>query len=67
MQGIPVGKYKQITGYNMNNLIHDVLNEIYLDLQELTLKYLMNYMIIFQKCHQFLKISLLKAVKKSHR
>jgi hypothetical protein len=27
MQDMPVGKYKHITEYNINNLIHDVLNE----------------------------------------
>jgi hypothetical protein len=63
LQGMPVGKYKHTTEYKINNLILDVLNEIYLDLQKLTLKYLMNYMINFQKCHQLLKILLLIALK----
>jgi hypothetical protein len=67
MHGMPIGKYKHITEYKINNLILDVLNEIYLDLQKLTLKNLMNYMINFQKCHQFLKISLLIALKKCYR
>ena len=30
IQGMPVGKYKHITEYNVNNLIHDVFSQVLL-------------------------------------
>ena len=64
MQDMPVGKYKHIKEYNIDNLIHDILNDNYLDLLKLILKYLTNYIINFRKYRQFSKILLLIAVKK---
>jgi len=52
---------------NIDNLIHDILNEKLFGFVEdlkLILKFLMNYIINFRKCRQCLKILLLIAVKK---